>query len=232
MTRKIAFIWRKNSDNIGDRYSGWPLYFEFPEHDELDLDEVEHGKMPLDQYTHVVIGGGLYPDPKWYPHVHSFCKNNKKVLQIGVGTNGDTPECRVFFRQNFPGREIIPCPSCMHKVFDKSYPQLQILKAYDNPDFPSCPGPVEDRMTNRNDMHELVPIENAIKFIGTTKTLFTSSYHGAYWASLLGIDFEVFSNRSKFEYPIWEPSGWNLGMARRLCRQGYYKILLFLEDQL
>jgi hypothetical protein len=231
MTRKIAFIWRKNSDNVGDRHSGWPLYFDFPEHDQLDLDEIEHQNLSLDAYSHVVIGGGLYPEKRWYPHVHSWIEETgAKILAIGVGRNDQSARAvgkneRIIWRHMNEENRCCPCPSCMAKIFD-------------NPDAPNCSA---DAYENRDiaplASHGLPTMENrgcsmseAVAFLAAGEKVLTSSYHGAYWASLLGRNIDVLSDRAKMFNPPWQHMGWGLGMARCMVERGYHAICRFLED--
>ena len=76
------------------------------------------------------------------------------------------------------GTEWVPCVSCMSPLFDEEYEiehevvsYMNALK-YSHPDMPYA--------TNRG------TFEEAITFIGSSKVVITNSYHGAYWATLLG----------------------------------------------
>ncbi len=79
-----------------------------------------------------------------------------------------------------PGTEWVPCVSCMSPLFDKEYE-----KKYD----------VAVWLNSSQAIHKFYdPVRNnqcsfadAISYIGSARKLVTTSYHGAYWATLLGI---------------------------------------------
>ncbi|MBD2635328.1 hypothetical protein H6G52_08165 [Limnothrix sp. FACHB-881] len=112
------------------------------------------------------------------------------------------------------GYHWLPCASCLHPAFDQprlirhefvvfSHKKFQI----DFPDFP--------RMTN-----EETDFETVLNFLGSGETILTSSYHGAYWGTLLGRRVLAFPFTSKTHtlkhqpgiFPIerWRPAGWQL----------------------
>jgi hypothetical protein len=233
MDKKIAFIWRKNSANVGDRHSGWPLYFDFPAHDQLDLDEVEHNGLSLDPYSHVVIGGGLYPEKRWYPHVHGWIEaTSAKILSIGVGRNDQSARAvgkneRIIWRHADADAEncCCPCPSCMAKIFDSPPAPVCRAVAYENRDIADLAYRGLPTMENQG-----CTMIEAVEFLAAGETVLTSSYHGAYWAALLGRNVEVISNRGKMDNPVWAHMGFSLDVARELAQCGYHAICRFLED--
>lgn len=76
------------------------------------------------------------------------------------------------------GAEWVPCPSCMSPYFDKEYEVQHEAVYYRNgTDLPNVEIPAS---TNR------VPLKEAIAFLGSAETVHTNSYHGMYWAMLLG----------------------------------------------
>ena len=79
----------------------------------------------------------------------------------------------------------VPCASCMHPAFDKEYEiKNEVVwfehkkRLIDNKVFDNFPTP---RMVNTGQN-----IEQIIEFIGSAETVVTNSYHGVYWATLLG----------------------------------------------
>lgn len=76
----------------------------------------------------------------------------------------------------------VPCASCMHPAFDKTYPikndviffehKKQLIK-----DFGQDPIP---RFVNTGSN-----IEQTIELLGSSNVILTNSYHGAYWGTLL-----------------------------------------------
>lgn len=80
--------------------------------------------------------------------------------------------------------EWLPCASCMHPALQKSYPikndiiwfehKKQLIKSADFGDLPI------PRFVNSGNN-----IEQTIELLGSANTIFTNSYHGAYWGTLL-----------------------------------------------
>jgi len=79
----------------------------------------------------------------------------------------------------------VPCASCMHPAFDKEYEIKNKVvwfehkkKMIDSKWFDVLPAP---RMVNTGQN-----MEQVIEFLGSGETVVTNSYHGVYWATLLG----------------------------------------------
>ena len=79
----------------------------------------------------------------------------------------------------------VPCASCMHPGFDKEYEiQNEVVwfehkkKLIDSKWFDVLPAP---RMVNVGQN-----MEQILEFLGSAETVVTNSYHGVYWATLLG----------------------------------------------
>lgn len=79
----------------------------------------------------------------------------------------------------------VPCASCMHPAFDKEYEIKNKVvwfehkkRLIDNKILDLLPAP---RMLNTGQN-----IEQIIEFLGSGETVVTNSYHGVYWATLLG----------------------------------------------
>lgn len=200
------FLWRRHTPNHGDRESGWPLRFAFPAHDTLDLDTVERQRLPLDQYTRIVIGGGLLPDARWYPYVDARIRERPDDwLAIGVGTNDPDapPPCRTYWRHIVPGQQTIPCPSCMSlHLMGATPPPTHALVAYANPHIDPLLDLDPDIPRLTNDSHGT--LAEIIAHLASGAEVVTSSYHGAYWAALLGRRVTVRpGGRGKFADAFW-----------------------------
>ena len=79
----------------------------------------------------------------------------------------------------------VPCASCMHSAFDKEYEiKNEIVwfehkkKMYDGKFLDTIPAP---RMLNTGQN-----MDQIIEFLASGETVVTNSYHGVYWATLLG----------------------------------------------
>jgi hypothetical protein len=93
----------------------------------------------------------------------------------------------------------VPCASCMHPAFDARYRVTRPVVVYDHRDFPTgvrgLPSMTNDHMD----------VEAVIAFLASADAVVTSSYHGAYWATLLGrrvVVVGAFSTKfHHFRYP-------------------------------
>lgn len=205
------FLWRRDSVNLGDRHSGWMQHHTFVGRNiSEDIDAFEARRMSLKPYQHVIIGGGLMPDWTHYPHTCSEIERyGERVWAVGVGTNCNptaAPKCaRILWRH---GRNATPCPSCRHPAFQAPPPPTHGIVYYENPNIATLDGvPKRDNVTGN--------FRDAIDHIASGGTVVTSSYHGAYWASLMGRKIVVIGDRRKFRLPCWEQvPGWSLWSAR------------------
>lgn len=95
------------------------------------------------------------------------------------------------------GFRWVPCASCMHTAFDKEYEIKNEFvwfehkkRLIDNRYLDLVPAP---RMLNTGQN-----LEQIIEFLGSGETVVTNSYHGVYWATLLGRKVVCIPWSSKF----------------------------------
>ena len=106
--------------------------------------------------------------------------------------------CDLYFpRDRVPGFEEqwTPCPSCMHPVFDEPIEIEHAVVRYSAARRIDVSNGADPHMTNEDGT-----IEHAVRFLGSGEKVITSSYHGAYWARLLGRKVEMVRWGSKFDY--------------------------------
>ena len=79
----------------------------------------------------------------------------------------------------------VPCASCMHPLFNRQYEITNEIvwfehkkRLLDNKTFDKIPAP---RMLNTGQN-----LQQVLEFLGSAETVITNSYHGVYWATLLG----------------------------------------------
>lgn len=119
----------------------------------------------------------------------------------------------------------VPCASCMHPAFDKTYTETnefiffehkkQLIKPME---FGSFPMP---RFTNAG-----ANFEQTIEILGSAKNIITNSYHGVYWGTLLGKTVYCAGNwSSKFFYFRHKPTmiGKTTDLSRHLKKAKPYK---------
>jgi hypothetical protein len=190
----------RDTRNAGDRWS-CPL-------DYLDLGaEVIFGDMrqPPDCRPDLVVygGGSITASP-------DFKRWSCPVVAWGVGHNERANPsheamqrehdraaalCDLYFsRDRVDGHEWVPCASCLHPVFDEAIEPTHEVVRYSAARRITVEGG-GPHMTNEDGS-----IEDAVRFIGSGATVVTSSYHGAYWARLLGREVRMVEWGTKFRY--------------------------------
>ncbi|MGF7004628.1 hypothetical protein [Aminobacter sp. BE322] len=98
----------------------------------------------------------------------------------------------------------VPCVSCMHPVFDEKftsrYKCVAFLHGHESDhfgeEFSNIPNMFNIKKGNRG--RSEVSFLESINFIGSGETVVTNSYHGLYWATLLGKEVIAIQNSSKF----------------------------------
>jgi hypothetical protein len=193
-TKIIAVSTFKSTDNIGDIRSSPLHYFDYPNTEHWESKVATHGALPTRAAAYIFGGGaitgrvtsivsnGQLDGPKIAWGLGRSKKAGEKYCRSTPLTDFDRD--RTFFTLvgtrdvNIKGAEWVPCASCMSPLFDQDY-EIEHEVAYylNSRKPPEMDVPV---MTNR------YQFEDAIRFLGSAATILTDSYHGAYWATLLG----------------------------------------------
>ncbi|TVU55417.1 MAG: hypothetical protein EA414_01850 [Arthrospira sp. PLM2.Bin9] len=212
--------------NIGDLFSSPVNYFEFPGYEVIKRDiRTLDNSPPLEDPEsllnhHAIVGGGGLMFDRFLPNFQRLQagKNGNSLILWGAGqqvyqlknsglTDGShspynnnifdyTPYLKDFncigIRDYNQGYDWVPCVSCMDKVFDKEYSIQEEFVVFSHKKFQlkidSFP-----RMTNEGNNFEEI-----ISFLASGETILTSSFHGAYWGTLLGRKVLAFPFTSKF----------------------------------
>lgn len=196
--------------NIGDMLSAPARYFSFPGYsfDTADIRTIEETSL---RDKHLIVGGGGL---LFYRFLESFqalanAPKRGKLILWGAGQQFygafDEQRLRSFdysqylnafdqvgIRDNNSPYSWVPCVSCMHPAFDQKREIRHKFVVFSHKKFQikidSFP-----RMTN-----ETQDIETVLNFLGSGETILTSSFHGAYWGTLLGRKVLAFPFSSKF----------------------------------
>lgn len=225
---KVLGLHIRDTKNAGDRWSCPLEYFDFAGHEALAADM----RAPPDcQPDAVIYGGGSItasPDFRRWP--------GALMVAWGVGHHERRAPwdgamvaehrraaglCDLYFsRDEVPGIEHVPCASCMHPVFDEATGPVHAEVRYSASRRVDVSDGIAPHMTNEDGS-----IEEAVRFLASGETVVTSSYHGAYWASLLGRKVRVVSWGSKFDYlPTL-----SLADCRAANRRAHRKVLEILN---
>ncbi|WP_029352621.1 polysaccharide pyruvyl transferase family protein [Bosea sp. 117] len=180
----------------------------------------------------IVGGGGLLELDFFMPGLTYIFQNKRqetKVVVWGAGHNdwklGDwrhlkrkyhfegLPFDLIGVRDHGHPYEWVPCVSCMDPIFDRKFEVKHPIVMYAH----------EGTYRNENLRKTLpqdVPLltnsadfETAITFLGEAELVLTDSFHGAYWATLMGRKVIAFPSSSKFyDYkhpvPLCDPTDW------------------------
>jgi exopolysaccharide biosynthesis predicted pyruvyltransferase EpsI len=219
----VVNVHRYDPTNIGDFYCAPHHYFDQLKGTELDIfdykreDDIvrRNWSQKIIDNSLIIGGGGLLNREGFYMQMDLFEQlgtKGKKTVIWGAGHNskyrrdfGKLPSYSVDLskfglvgtRDYGMSDNWVPCVSCMHPIFDKTYDvknetgiifhkktlrDQAVINKFAS--FPST--------SNDSDFNEVV------KFIGETDTILTDSYHAMYWSLMLGKKVMVFPNSSKF----------------------------------
>lgn len=188
----------KETRNIGDLTCVPTLYFNLG-----DITDILNLPALLKGETVIVGGGGMMIFSQQLRKIGSEAKVS---IAWGIGTNGNKVDYSALdkfsligIRDYGMGYEWVPCVSCMSPLFDKyrdvSPTQKVIL--------------YENQPTNLPYLkcHNTLPdLESALKVLSCAETVITTSYHGAYWGTLLNRKVIVVNAWSdKFYYMKHKP---------------------------
>lgn len=214
----IYEVHRKVDNNVGDYFCNPSRYFNLGA---VSSEELLYNKTNIKNQTLVIGGGGLI-HKKFSQHIqdlinkepahtviwgigHNFGKKHVKKTEGNVYYPDWLEKCSlVGIRDYIEGHynTYLPCVSCMHPAFEKQYKiehdTVYFLHAFktkfnNNTSFP---------ILKNNTMD----FEKVIKFLASAETVVTDSYHGAYWAQLLGKNVHTVSWSVKFNHMKFPPN--------------------------
>ncbi len=219
---KVINIHRIDRRNAGDFYSAPYHYYEEIDRT-LDIfsyksssqNERDHWVKEISNSAIILGGGGLLNRQSFKKQMLAFEKlavNNKKIVLWGIGHNskkrrdfGNIRSYNIDINKfglvgtrdySMPG-DYVPCVSCKHEVFDKSYEvneEIGLIFHKKTLKKNSILKKFSDYSTTSNTRN----MEKVVNFIGSKEKIITDSYHAMYWALLLEKKVAVIPNSSKF----------------------------------
>ena len=195
----IVFSHIRNTPNEGDFASCPAQWFDFPEHRVQNYDE------PIGSAKAVIYGGGTMVN--W---LQGRPLSSATSIGWGMGSSrhGETepwPDPHGFAlvgtREWTAEREAAglwtPCASCMSPLFDGTWSVKHEAVQFAN----ASPSIMERFSGVRGGlpwMHNECPMDEIVAFLGSAETVVTNSYHGIFWATLLGRKVVALPYSSKF----------------------------------
>jgi hypothetical protein len=206
-TWRHTAVYRVDYSNIGDAVCAPWKWFSLTPSKIVDITPIQQRP----EGTIIVGGGGLL---YYREQIKRVVGDGKGVIVWGLGMNSEKRQADLLpqwlsscdlvgVRDWVPGWRWVPCPSCMSPLFDEKWKIEHDIVVYEHKhrrisiDLP--------KMSN-----DIRSMREAISFLGSGDTVITNSYHGAYWASLLGrkaVLWMPWSSKfsyTKYKYPICE----------------------------
>lgn len=209
MTVHATTVYRVDETNVGDAFCAPARYF--------DIDGAAHDIIGLDATTlrgMVVVGGGGLIAQTFAPMMTALAQARPGMAAlvgwgIGESLNIDRKGGMVLpFAGELPGyldafdllgvRDYgtrfrwTPCASCLAPEFDQPRPApVHPVVIYEHKRIPI---PIEGPPRLSNTGNDLAAV---LDFLASAEVVVTNSYHGAYWATLLGRRVVAVPNMSK-----------------------------------
>ncbi len=227
MSNLIVNIHRKETPNVGDLRSAPLQYFSISPKQKIievtgwkreDETKRENWLNVFSRAKGIIYGGGgLMEFEKYEASMRFVAENKAKCVIWGAGHNGvqmSWASMKPRFKMNYSGFgligcrdygyekngfEWVPCASCMHEAFDKQYTITRDLVFFGNSGMKGFERFVPPNFPDDNIMFNTKhKIEDILAFLGSAETVVASSYHGVYWATLLGKKVIGIPTSSKF----------------------------------
>ncbi len=219
----VVNLHRIDANNVGDFYCAPHLYFnelkgkqlDIFDYKSLDKNITENWISKICENSLIIGGGGLLNRNSFEMQINLFQQlhnKGKKTVLWGAGHNSkskdqfgkinsyniDPLKFGLVGVRDFNMRELwVPCVSCMHPIFDKSFDETQEIgiifhkKTIKNK---KLLGKLDQYPSTSN----TTDLDHMISFIGASQTIVTDSYHAMYWSMLLGKKVVAIPNSSKF----------------------------------
>jgi hypothetical protein len=186
-------ISRWDRHNIGDIKAAPREYFDFlRDFKHIDIKE-DFGRHNVDLASKLVVvgGGGILYFNREMERLGASRGSTLICWGAGHNTHGSDQIGRIDLLDRFAlvgirdfgyGYEWVPCVSCMDPAFDRAYPIAHDVVIYEHRWFSGFDNDASIPRLNNSCTH----FGKVIAFLGSAETVVTTSYHGAYWATLLG----------------------------------------------
>lgn len=177
---RLVASYYAGSANVGDAVCSPALYFDLGR----PVETIRFGQ-PIPSCDAVIFGGGALGN-----RVARLAAPARVRIAWGLGetrhgrTEADPapPGFALYGSRDDgqPGAEWVPCASCMSPLFDApGKPQHEAVFYYNR----RRPRP---EISGLPEAHNEVTFGEAVAFLASGAVVVTNSYHGAYWAMLLG----------------------------------------------
>lgn len=223
----LVFKHLRNTENVGDRWCSPFDHLPFEDAVAMDLDE------PTPPCDAVIFGGG-----KIFGSLASKLTTNDKMARHRIAWGVSTVQSSILSLRYAKSRRAMtmvgsrdygdarydyaPCVTCMSPLFDRSHASQHELVFYlhktksSEPDLSIPSGtPVLDNFCGS--------MEEAVSFLGSGAVVVSNSYHGVYWALLLGkkvlcLPFSKKFSHYRFSPGYSTPNRWRQELYKAVAR--------------
>lgn len=227
----VQSVFRFDPTNAGDYHSAPFHYIDFGTQRCVDIIKQPE---PAALADHLIVGGGgllgSASFAKYWKQL--FARDYKSVVGWGLGDNAQFDAKAGFVARTactYPDyvkrfdllgvrdigtpHEWVPCASCLHPLFDEEWPVERDVVVYEHKRVPTG---IDEFPKMNNDTNDLARV---LRFLGSGRVVITNSYHGVYWAQLLGRAVLAFPFSSKFyhfkhQVTLCEPAAWRHHLDR------------------
>lgn len=206
----MIFIHHRDTPNVGDLSCSPADYFDFGS-GEIRREHCK--KLPEIHHDDVIVGGGSINAMVF----REVAKANAR-FRVAYGVRGPNNEARPFLdrfdlvglrEQNHPWIDdkkyfFVPCVSCMSPLFDRTYEARWKAVFYKH--WRKTTPELEEKLCGLPTLSNWCSsMEKAIEFMAGAEIVISNSYHGVYWATLLGKKVVAIPFNDKFQGYIREP---------------------------
>ncbi len=227
----------RRTENIGDLAANPAEYLDFGDSVRVrDVTTVKR-RPPKSPPALLIVGGGVWRhDYRAMSKWPGFEGAVKVAWGVGVSFPRPGPSPRDSHTLRAEGWDLyghrdvgldgrfLPCPSCLHPVFDRDFgkPEHEVVYYGHHEKRPlSFVQGFGPYLTNKGPS-----MEEAVEFLASGEVIVTTSYHGAYWGALLGRRVAVLPRATKF----WHlPKAPDLEQHRRLQHEFHGDVMALLE---
>lgn len=212
MTVRLLNVFHSTADNIGDQMCG-PAQYLWP----TIARAAPIRKTLPDGFDAAILGGGqIFAQLDILSAKNAERTAPLKLVAWGVGlplyglkdetVHKVAQRFQAFSTRNYDWRNelsFVPCASCLSPLFDNCKTPTHAIVVYNHRKKPGAENVPSEVPIMTNSVGDP---KRAIDFIASGDTIVTSSYHGVYWAQLLGRRVVCIPYNSKFQSFQYTPS--------------------------
>ena len=208
--RPLTNVFRTDPSNVGDWFCSPHRYF--PEFGDETADILKFSGDPIE--NDIIVGGGGLVAVTFHKQMDKLAaakRPDQRYIAWGIGESEYVDRSGAFvppFAGPYPdyigkfdlvgvrdygtSHQWVPCVSCLLDDFDQPSAPDHDIVIYEHKRIPI---PIDENFPRRNNDGRDLPA--VLNFLRSGELIITNSYHGAYWATLLGKRVLAVANMSK-----------------------------------